>query len=59
MQFPRPAILVAGRAGERALIVAGELANGVVEPTSHRIGTSEEMSPEAAVDRIAQIYAGR
>ena len=33
------------------------LANGVVELTSRRTGTSEEMSPEAAVDRIAQIYA--
>ncbi len=35
------------------------LANGVVELTSRRTGESEEMSPEAAVDRIAQIYAGR
>ncbi|MBL4926501.1 proline--tRNA ligase [Fuscibacter oryzae] len=34
------------------------LANGVVELTSRRTGESEEMSPEAAVDRIAQIYAG-
>lgn len=33
------------------------LANGVVEVTSRRTGESEEMSPEAAVDRIAQIYA--
>ena len=35
------------------------LANGVVELTSRRTGDSEEVSPEAAVDRIAQIYAGR
>jgi prolyl-tRNA synthetase len=35
------------------------LANGVVELTSRRTGESEEMSPEAAVDRVAQIYAGR
>ncbi|MDJ1016530.1 MAG: proline--tRNA ligase [Paracoccaceae bacterium] len=34
------------------------LGNGVVELTSRRTGESEEMSPEAAVDRIAQIYAG-
>lgn len=34
------------------------LANGVVELTSRRTGESEEMSAEAAVDRIAQIYAG-
>ena len=34
------------------------LANGVVEVTSRRTGTSEEMSPEAAVARIAEIYAG-
>ncbi len=33
------------------------LAAGVVELTSRRTGESEEMSPEAAVDRIAQIYA--
>jgi prolyl-tRNA synthetase len=33
------------------------LANGVVELTSRRTGASEEMSAEAAVDRIAQIYA--
>ncbi len=33
------------------------LEKGVVELTSRRTGTSEEMSPEAAVDRIAQIYA--
>ncbi len=32
------------------------LKNGVVELTSRRTGESEEMSPEAAVDRIAQIY---
>ena len=35
------------------------LANGKVELTSRRSGESEEMSAEAAVDRIAQIYAGR
>ena len=35
------------------------LAAGKVELTSRRTGESEEMSPEAAVDRIAQIYAGR
>jgi prolyl-tRNA synthetase len=29
----------------------------VVELTSRRTGESEEMSPEAAVDRVAQIYA--
>ena len=34
------------------------LANGKVELTSRRTGVSEEMSPEAAVDRVAQIYAG-
>ncbi len=34
------------------------LAKGVVELTSRRTGESEEMSPEAAVDRLAQIYAG-
>lgn len=34
------------------------LAKGVVELTSRRTGDSEEMSPEAAVDRLAQIYAG-
>jgi prolyl-tRNA synthetase len=33
------------------------LANGVVELTSRRTGESEEMSAEAAIDRIAQIYA--
>jgi prolyl-tRNA synthetase len=35
------------------------LAAGKVELTSRRTGESEEMSPEAAVDRIAAIYAGR
>ncbi len=35
------------------------LANGVVELTSRRTGESEEMSPEAAVARVAEIYAGR
>jgi prolyl-tRNA synthetase len=34
------------------------LATGKVELTSRRTGESEEMSPEAAVDRIAQIFAG-
>lgn len=33
------------------------LKNGVVELTSRRDGTSEEMSPEAAVERLVQIYA--
>jgi prolyl-tRNA synthetase len=35
------------------------LAAGKVELTSRRTGESEEMSPEAAVDRVAAIYAGR
>ncbi|WP_084861322.1 proline--tRNA ligase [Salibaculum halophilum] len=34
------------------------LKNGVVELTSRRTGESEELPPEQAVDRIAQIYAG-
>jgi prolyl-tRNA synthetase len=34
------------------------LANGVVELTSRRTGVSEEMSAEAAVARVAEIYAG-
>ena len=34
------------------------LANGVVEVTSRRTGVSEEMTPEAAVAKIAAIYAG-
>ncbi len=34
------------------------LAAGKVELTSRRTGESEEMSPEAAVARIAEIYAG-
>ena len=34
------------------------LANGKVELTSRRTGESEELTPEAAVDRLAQIYAG-
>ncbi len=34
------------------------LAAGKVELTSRRSGKSEEMSPEAAVARIAEIYAG-
>jgi len=33
------------------------LEKGVVELTSRRTGESEEMSPEASVDRIAQIYS--
>jgi len=33
------------------------LANGVVELTSRRTGISEEMTPEAAVARLVQIYA--
>ena len=33
------------------------LDKGVVEVTSRRTGESEELSPEAAVDRIAGIYA--
>ncbi len=33
------------------------LEKGVVELTSRRTGESEELSPEAAVDRIARIYA--
>ncbi|MGI1663111.1 proline--tRNA ligase [Palleronia sp. KMU-117] len=32
------------------------LANGVVELTSRRTGESEEMSPEAAVAKVAEIY---
>ncbi|MFN3642141.1 MAG: proline--tRNA ligase [Gemmobacter sp.] len=34
------------------------LAAGKVELTARRTGQSEEMSPEAAVDRLAGIYAG-
>jgi prolyl-tRNA synthetase len=34
------------------------LANGVVELTSRHTGASEEMPPEAAVARVAEIYAG-
>jgi prolyl-tRNA synthetase len=34
------------------------LAAGKVELTSRRTGVSEEMSPEAAVERVAEIYAG-
>ena len=34
------------------------LKNGVVELTSRRTGESEELPPEQAVTRIAQIYAG-
>ncbi len=35
------------------------LAAGKVELTERRSGTSEEMSPEAAVARVTEIYAGR
>jgi prolyl-tRNA synthetase len=35
------------------------LAEGKVELTSRRTGESEAMSPEAAVDRVAQVFAGR
>ncbi|MFV0246121.1 MAG: proline--tRNA ligase [Qingshengfaniella sp.] len=34
------------------------LKNGVVELTSRRTGESEELPPEAAIERIAGIYAG-
>ena len=34
------------------------LKNGVVEVTSRRTGESEEMTPEAAVEKIAGIYRG-
>ena len=34
------------------------LKNGVVELTSRRTGVSEEMPPEEAVKRVAEIYAG-
>ena len=34
------------------------LKNGVVELTSRRTGESEEMPPEQAIARLAQIYAG-
>jgi prolyl-tRNA synthetase len=34
------------------------LKNGVVELTSRRTGESEELSPEVAVARVAEIYAG-
>jgi prolyl-tRNA synthetase len=34
------------------------LANGKVELTSRRTGEGEEMSPQAAIDRVATIYAG-
>ncbi|MGP9789649.1 proline--tRNA ligase [Roseinatronobacter sp. NSM] len=33
------------------------LAKGVVELTSRRTGEAEELTPEAAIDRLAQIYA--
>jgi prolyl-tRNA synthetase len=35
------------------------LGNGVVELTSRKTGESEELSPEAAVARVAEIYAPR
>ncbi|SES93045.1 proline--tRNA ligase [Oceanicella actignis] len=35
------------------------LANGVVELTERRTGRSEEMTPDALVARLAQIYAAR
>ena len=34
------------------------LAAGKVELTSRRTGESEELSPEAAVARVGEIYAG-
>ena len=34
------------------------LKNGVVELTSRRSGEAEEMGSEAAVNRVADIYAG-
>ncbi len=34
------------------------LAKGVVELTARRTGDSEELSPAAALDRLAQIYSG-
>jgi prolyl-tRNA synthetase len=34
------------------------LANGVVELTSRRTGVSVEMTPEAAVAKVVEIYAG-
>jgi prolyl-tRNA synthetase len=33
------------------------LKNGVVEVTCRRTGESEELTPELAVEKIAQIYA--
>jgi prolyl-tRNA synthetase len=33
------------------------LKNGVVELTSRRTGESEEMTPELAVQKVAEIYA--
>ena len=35
------------------------LEKGVVELTSRRTGESEEMTPDAAIDRLAQIYAAQ
>jgi prolyl-tRNA synthetase len=34
------------------------LANGVVELTSRRTGESVEMTPEAAVAKVVEIYEG-
>jgi prolyl-tRNA synthetase len=34
------------------------LKNGVVELTSRRTGESEELPPEAAVAKLAEIYKG-
>ena len=34
------------------------LKNGVVELTSRRTGISEDLSPEEAIKRVAEIYAG-
>ena len=33
------------------------LKNGVVELTSRKTGDSEELTPEAAVARVAEVYA--
>ncbi len=41
----------------RITVAPRGLKNGVVELTSRRTGETEEMSPEAAVDRLTQIYA--
>ena len=34
------------------------LKNGIVELTSRRTGESEELTPELAVARVAEIYGG-